>query len=71
MKNPVLSSNAFVKGIENRMKSKMGDKPAVPAAMKKFDAYMSNNGDEAKRSANKLTSGLEDAFPMNSNLVVD
>jgi len=71
MKNPVMSNNAFVKGVENKMKAKMGDKPRMEPAMKKFNAYMSNSGEEAKLSANKLTSGLDDAFPVNKNLTVD
>jgi len=66
-----MSNNAFVKGVENKMKSKMGDQPTVPAEMKKFNAYMSNNGEEAKKSTNKLCSGLDDAFPLNKNLTVE
>lgn len=71
MKSPVMSNNAFVKGVESKMKSKMGDRPGAPAAMKKFNAFMSNSGEEAKMSANKLTAGMEDAFPMNHNLTVE
>ncbi len=64
MKNPVLSNNAFVKGEQNAMKSKMGDRPKLPAEMKKFNAYMSNDEDSAKDAQNKLCKGLEDAFPL-------
>ena len=71
MKNPIMSNNAFVKGVENRMKSKMGDKPSVPAAMEKFNAYMSNDGEAARRCADKLAGSLEDAFPLNSAMTVD
>ena len=71
MKNPVMSNNAFVKGVGNKMGAKMGDRPGAPAEMKKFNAFMSNNGEEAKRSANKLAGGLEDAFPLNKNLTVE
>ena len=63
MKNPVLSNNAFVKGVQNKMKNKMGDRPVVPKEMKKFDAYMSNNEATVKVAENKLCGGLEDAFP--------
>jgi hypothetical protein len=71
MKNPVMSNNAFVKGVEGKMKSMMGDRPGAPKEMKHFDAFMSNNGEEAKKSANKLCSGLDDAFPLNKNLTVE
>ena len=71
MKNPVMSNNAFVKGVGNKLDSKMGDRPGCPPAMKKFDAYMSNDGQAAKMSANKLAGGLEDAYPLNKNLTVE
>lgn len=71
MKNPVMSNNAFVKGVGNKIAAKMGDQPVVPAAMKRFDAYMSNDGEAARKSTNKLTAGLEDAFPINKNLTVE
>ena len=71
MKNPVMSNNAFVKGVGDRMGSKMGDRPSVPAEMKHFDAYMSNNGKTSRAAANKVAGSLEDAFPLNKNLTVD
>lgn len=71
MKNSVMSNNAFVKSEQGKMKSKMGDAPSIPAEMKKFNAYMSNNGEAAKVSVNKLTSGMEDAFPINKDLTVE
>lgn len=71
MKNPVMSNNAFVKGVGSRMGSKMGDRPGAPPEMKKFDAFMSNNGQQAKLSANKLAGGLDDAYPLNKNLTVE
>lgn len=71
MKNPVMSNNAFVKSEGMKMKSKMGDRPGAPAPMKKFNAFMSNNGEEAKKSADKLCSGMDDAFPLNKNLTVE
>lgn len=71
MKNPVNGNNAFVKAEQGKIKSKMGDRPTVPPEMKKFDAYMSNNGEEARRATNKLTAGMDDAFPINANLTVE
>lgn len=71
MKNPVMSNNAFVKGVGSKMKSMMGDRPGAPASMKHFNAAMSNNGEEAKKSADKLCSGMDDAFPLNKNLTVE
>lgn len=71
MKKPVMSNNAFVKAEQMKMKSNMGDRPGAPKEMKHFDAYMSNNGEEAKKSTNKLCSGLDDAFPLNRNLTVE
>ncbi len=60
----VQSNNAFVKAEQAKMKNKMGDRPGCPPAMKKFDAYMSNDGEKAKASARKLCSGLDDAYPL-------
>lgn len=64
MKNPVMSNNAFVKAEQNKMKAKMGDRPGAPAEMKKFNAFMSNNGEVAQESARKLAGNLDDAFPL-------
>lgn len=64
MKNPVQSNNAFVKAEQAKMKSMMGDKPSIPKAMEKFDAFMSNNGEKAQESARKLCKGLDSAFPL-------
>ena len=61
----VQSNNAFVKAEQQRMKSKMGNKPAIPREMEEFDAYMSNDGENAKSFARTLTKGLDDAFPVN------
>lgn len=71
MKNNSMSNNAFVKAEENKLMGKMGDRPGCPPEMKKFNAYMSNDGEAAKKSANKLAGSLEDAFPLNKNLTVE
>ncbi len=60
----VQSNNAFVKSEQNKMKSKMGGAPGVPKEMEKFDAFMSNDGENAQTFARKLCSGLDDAFPL-------
>ena len=61
-KNEVMSNNAFVKAEQNKMRAKMGDRPGCPPAMKKFDAYMSNDGEDAQAYARKLN--MDDAFPI-------
>lgn len=60
----VQSNNQFVKAEQNKMKTRMGDRPGAPAEMKHFDAFMSNDGEKAKESARKLCKGLDDAFPL-------
>lgn len=63
--NAVESKNAFVKREQEVLKSMMGDRPKVPAAMKEFNAFMSNNGDTAEAMCTKLTSGIDHkAFPV-------
>lgn len=64
MKNPVMGNNAFVKAEQMKMKGKMGDRPTVPAAMKKFDAFMSNNEETVTKANHKLMKNLDDAFPL-------
>ena len=71
MKNKVMSANAFVKAQENKLLGMMGDRPGAPKAMKKFNAYMSNDGDAAKRAGDKIAGGLDSAYPMNKALKVD
>ena len=44
----VQSNNAFVKSEQARMKSKMGNRPVMKREMEEFDAYMSNDGENAK-----------------------
>ena len=60
----VQSNNQFVKSEQMKMKSHMGNRPGAPAEMKKFNAFMSNDGENAQESARKLCSGLDDAFPL-------
>ncbi len=60
----VQSNNAFVRAEQAKMRSKMGGKPSVPAAMKDFCSYMSNDGEHAKSFARGLTKGLDDAYPL-------
>jgi hypothetical protein len=60
----VQSNNAFVKAEQAKMKGRMGARPGAPAEMKHFDAFMSNDGENAKESARKLCKGMDDAFPV-------
>lgn len=60
----VMSNNAFVQQQENRLAGMMGDRPGAPAEMKKFDAFMSNNGEYAMDCAGKITKGIDNAFPV-------
>lgn len=60
----VMANNAFVKKEQAKMKGMMGDRPGADAAMKKFDAYMSNDGEKAKMAARKLCKDLDAAFPL-------
>jgi hypothetical protein len=60
----VESNNAFVKRQEMMLRSKMGNKPSMPPAMREFDAFMSNDGANAQDFARGLTKGIDDAFPV-------
>lgn len=62
MKNDVMSNNAFVRKEQAKQKRMMGDRPGAPKEMRKFNAYMSNDGDDAQRYARGV--GLDDAFPV-------
>ena len=63
--NPIESKNAFVRKEQDVLKTMMGDRPKVPAEMKQFNAFMSNNVDTAESMCNKLTSGIDKkAFPV-------
>jgi hypothetical protein len=60
----VQSNNAFVKAEQAKMKGKMGNRPGAPKEMEEFNAFMSNDGENAQVFARKLCSKLEDAFPL-------
>lgn len=60
----VQSNNAFVRAEQAKMKSKMGNRPVMKREMEEFDAYMSNDGENAKVFARKLCSGMDDAYPL-------
>ena len=61
----VKDNNAFVKAEQARMKGMMGDRPKMKAEAYKFDAYMCNDGDNAKDLSRKLTKGIDKkAFPV-------
>ena len=62
MKNQVMSNNAFVKAQQNKMKAMMGDRPGCPPEMKKFNANMSNDGEDAQKYARGLN--MDAAFPI-------
>jgi hypothetical protein len=60
----VQSNNAFVKSEQMKMKSKMGNRPVMKREMEEFNAYMSNDGENAQDFARKLCGGMDDAFPL-------
>ena len=60
----VQSNNAFVRAEQAKMKKHMGNRPVMKKEMEEFDAYMSNDGENAKDFAKKLCKGLDDAFPL-------
>ena len=60
----VQSNNAFVKAEQMKLKGKMGNRPVMKKEMEEFNAYMSNDGENAQDFARKLCSGMEDAFPL-------
>lgn len=60
----VQSNNAFVRAEQAKMRDKMGNRPKMKKEMEEFNAYMSNDGENAKEFGRKLCKGLEDAFPL-------
>ena len=60
----VQSNNAFVRAEQAKMKSRMGNRPVMKKEMEEFNAYMSNDGENAKDFGRKLCKGLDDAFPL-------
>lgn len=63
--NEVMEKNRFVKREQETLKSMMGERPGAPEEMRKFNAYMVNNGERAQEYARTLTEGLDKkAFPV-------
>jgi hypothetical protein len=60
----VQSNNAFVRAEQAKQKKMMGDRPKMKKEMEEFNAYMSNDGENAKEFGRKLCKGLDDAFPL-------
>jgi hypothetical protein len=60
----VQSNNEFVKREQAKLKAKMGNRPGAPAEMKKFNAFMSNDGESAQDFGRKACKGLDDAYPL-------
>jgi hypothetical protein len=60
----VQSNNAFVRAEQAKQKKMMGNRPRMPKEMQEFDAYMSNDGENAQDFGRKLCKDLDDAFPL-------
>ena len=60
----VQSNNAFVKAEQMKLKDKMGNRPVMKREMEEFNAYMSNDGENAQDFARKLCRTMEDAYPL-------
>ena len=60
----VQSNNAFVRAEQAKQKKMMGDRPKMKKEMEEFNAYMSNDGENAQEFGRKLCKGLDDAFPL-------
>lgn len=60
----VQSNNAFVKSEQMKMKDKMGNRPQMKREMEEFNAYMSNDGENAQDFARKLCNTMDDAYPL-------
>jgi hypothetical protein len=60
----VQSNNAFVRKEQMRLKGMMGGRPVMKKEMEKFNAYMSNDGENSQDFARKLCGGMEEAFPL-------
>ncbi len=60
----VQSNNAFVLTEQSKIKGRMGNRPGAPPEMRHFNAFMSNDGENAKQSARKLCSAMDDAYPL-------
>lgn len=60
----VQSNNAFVRAEQAKMKMKMGNRPVMKKEMEEFNAYMSNDGENAMDFGRKLCRDMDDAFPL-------
>lgn len=60
----IQGKNQFVKKEQEMLAAKMGNRPALPGEMKKFNAFMSNNGESAEAAGKKVAGSLDDAFPL-------
>jgi hypothetical protein len=60
----VQSNNAFVRTEQAKQKKMMGNRPVMKKEMEEFNAYMSNDGENAQDFGRKLCKGLDDAFPL-------
>ena len=63
MKDDVLKTNEFVRAEQKKMRGMMGDRPKKDPECYKFNAYMSNEGENAQEYARKEIH-LDDAFPV-------
>ncbi len=60
----VQSNNEFVRSEQAKQKKMMGNRPMMKKEMEEFNAYMSNDGENAQEFGRKLCKGLDDAFPL-------
>jgi hypothetical protein len=60
----VQSNNEFVRSEQAKQKKMMGNRPKMKKEMEEFNAYMSNDGENAQDFGRKLCKGLDDAFPL-------
>lgn len=60
-----MDANSFVKREQEVLRTMMGGQPVIPAEMKRFNAFMSNDGEKAKENAREITKGIDKkAFPV-------
>ncbi len=60
----VQSNNAFVREEQAKQKKMMGNRPVMKKEMEEFNAYMSNDGENAQEFGRKLCRDMDDAFPL-------
>lgn len=65
MANAVIDKNDFVKKHQEMQAAMTGERPVMPAEMKRMNAYMSNTGEAATKFASMLTKGIDEkAYPV-------